>query len=313
MKIKKLVIIAGIAVAVLGIGGGAAWWFMRSTPEDVLYKALAKDAPKDEYTTEDIIETKGQESHLEGLIKPDGTYKASGTMECSAKSSTLGTVKMSLDIKQVQQRAFLKFKKVAFTEGSDSSVESALNSFFSDKVANKWILAEEKDPAALGFKEYGITFSPVGTSSKRKSAQFISDKLKESKAVTIIKAADTTYEGKKVTEFTLSVSRAAYEDFIDSVEPGFKYKSETMDAIFDDSNEEVVVVVDKKDKTVVYQTYSMPNLCRDIVSTVDETAATELPETMKVKNYLQKSNKADSITEPTDYITFEDLTTLLYQ
>lgn len=313
IKRKKIILIAGVAVALLGIGGGAAiWWMQRTTPEELLYQSIAQESVEgDTFATEESTNPEAGEVTFEAFFKKDGTIKSQGTLKCSAASAEYGRTDVTVTIMQINESTFMRYDSLVYSEGEDKEFEAESNKQFQDKLIGKWILVDDKDPTYLGYKEYGVLFGGVSAVSKKMSGQQIIEKMKEHKVVTILNSRDASLGSRAATEYDVLIRRSAYEKFIDSVEPRFKYKDATLDNIFVNDSEEMTAVVDNKTKEVISSSYSVGNLCLSFIEEHDTDAAAELPKKMTIESKTSATGKVDKLEKPAEYITLKELGELM--
>lgn len=309
MTKKKLLILTGSALIVCALIAAGIFQYLRTnTPEAILYAALAQDTPDTVSSNEKGVAGESTAT-LSGVAKTDGTYKAEGQLTCKTSSAD-GSLSMDATIKQVQEEMFMKFNSIKVANAEDPATSEELNDYFAS-LTNKWILVTDSDPRVKGLKEKGVFFGQLGAISKNQSQKSLAAMLKKHKVITILDSKATTRDNKAAIEYDLQVRRSAYEKFLDEVQPGFKYKDDTLDALFTNDTEEIRVVVAKKDRNVLEDSSSTPNLCTQVMSFVSEDA-TDLPSKMRVTSTPGDTKKAEKITKPTDYIDMEAFATLLY-
>jgi hypothetical protein len=311
-KRKKLVLITGVSLLALGvIGGGAAFWLSsRMTPEKMLYQALSEIQSDNQYANEQVVNTDAGDMTFEAYATEDGTAKSEGSLECTGESM-YGRIELKMTLRQINESVYLRYDKLAFSGGDDQALNDELNTLYNEKMVGKWIIAEDKEWSYMGYKEYGVSFDGITAASNKLSNEQIIEKMKQHKVVEILNAREVSVAGKAATEYSLMVRRSAYDKFVDSVEPRYKYKDEMLDTIFTGDTQEMTIVVDNKSKQLLSSTYSMENPCVGFAGQYDPDSVEDMPETMTVRGTASKTGKADKLEKPTEFITLKDLETSL--
>jgi hypothetical protein len=311
-KALKISLLATGALVAIG-AVAASWLVLRPTPEKTLYKALANDTVYGHIIHGEVLDYDEGSASLDALIKKDGTYKMNGEFKCRAKSAEAGDIEMQATMRQVQEKIFSRIDKVSFSNSPDKELTDQAVAYINENLTGKWLLEDDNESQALAFKKYGIVFDSANAISNKLSGEEIGKKLKENKVITILDTKNTVTDGIPVVEYTLQTRRSAYEAFIKSVQPGFKYTDDILDGQFEGDTSETTVAVNKKTGAWAYAIDSVPNLCGAFIAGVDPTAAEDLPQRMKVKTTYKQGEELPDVTLPADYLTPEELNKLLYE
>jgi hypothetical protein len=313
-KRKRLLIIVGASVLLLGAAGGgtALWLSSRMTPEKLFYESLALGPSDDAYMIEKSVGDKAGTAISEGILLEDGSVKGTGTLKCSASSLEYGGTEMNVTVQQFDGSVYLRYDELRYYDMVEKEWEAEQNAMYKNRVIGKWILFADEDAVVKADKEYGVNFELIGTTSDKLSAQEIADKMKESKAVTILNSRENTSDGTDVMEYNLLMRRSAYEKFMDSVESRYSEKDGVLDTMFLEDTVELTVAVDRKTKQVISMTYTMDNLCAAFISELDPDAAEELPKKMTITRTFSSKGTAEKLTEPTKQLTLEELNQIFY-
>jgi len=303
---KKLVIGGGIAAVLIALGGTGAWAYAASnSPEKMLYSSLQQDTFTDAYVKEEALNSDGATMLAYAANNKDG-YKVDASMTCTARGTGMGDLSMDIKLNQIEEKMYMNFENISIANSGDAETETAVNDYFKQNMAGKWIEMSDPEYSIKGYKEKGVMFGILGAYSKKMDAKDVSRLLQEHKVITINGTKDVTVDGKKAVEYDLSVRRSAYEKFMDDVAPHYPYKTYIVNAMFDNDNEEVTVTIDKSNKQVMSYIYSMANPCAEMMSTVDPYAATEMSEVVRIKNMPNgKKNQAASIAAPAGAVSEE--------
>jgi hypothetical protein len=314
-KRKSLLIGGGIAVAVIAVGGGATAWALSKsmTPEKLLYSALQQDRSGDTYSNETLLNGDGTTDLKSQVVVKDNwdQLKAEGDLTCSVENEATGSVRMDAKLIQINEKTYIQYGETKIGGTGDAEYEAAVNESINATLAGKAIALSDPDPTFAGYKEKGVAFAILGAESQKHSPKQIADKLKQYNVVTINGSSEKKLGDTTTVEYDLSVRRAAYEKFMDDVAPGFPYRTDVLNTLFDNDSEEVVLVVNKDTKEVISETYSMANPCIDMLSSLDPAAAEALPEVIRIKNTTVKKNDANKITTPANAMSEEDFAAMM--
>jgi hypothetical protein len=306
VRFKKQFIIAGIALALLAVGAGtssAVWAYAKKAPERFLYKSLVRSLNFDGISVE-VPAGGGDSASSEGIVKADGTVRFKANMACTADTANFGRLSVKLSAVQIQQEIYMRIDE-AHVSGTAGDKETAqkLNDYLTGKVSGKWLLIEAADAQALAVKEYGIAFDLTGAMSAKQSEQSIIDKLQAHQVITILSSKTVKTDGKPAIEYNLRVSSTQYRNFIDDVQPGFKYTDKIISSLFDgEDTRNVTVVIDASSGKILYKTYDIPNVCGIFASSLDSSANGYSP-TIKLKNFTKPGNDVPGIEKPSPYLT----------
>jgi hypothetical protein len=302
MKKRKLILMLGAGVVVLGaLGFGAYWLYARNTPEARLYRMLAQDVSQDVVGMQEVL-GENAKGALEAAFDKDGKYKAGGALECTSSVPNYGDLKAVTSVRQIEEKLFLRTDEVVFSNGEDPASDKELNDYYK-KAVGKWVLMDGVDEDIKGYKEQGVIFGMLGAYSKDMNSEEIAQKLREYKVITLLDSRNTTYKSEPVQEYDLLIRRSAYEKFMDAVKPDFKYKEAVLDLMFADDTEEVTLVTNPKDVHKSYATINIPNPCYIFLSEFDTTAAEDLTTRVKVKATPKANSNIAKLGEPEGFLT----------
>lgn len=305
-KRKKLVILgAAVLGSALLLAGTFGYVLTRTSPEKRFYEAMATEVDKNLAGVEESIENPNA-IFTGAAVFPDDNLKLKAAMTCKAKSQYYGDITIKVSVNQLNEKVYMHFDEYSFANSDDKAWEDEANASMKDIFTGKWIQMREDDKQYLGYKEHGVYFGMVGATSKKMNASQIAEEVKKHKLITILNTRDTTIKGEAATEYSLSVRRSAYEKFMDSVAPGYKYKDDVLDTLFSDDQEDVTVVVSNSDPTNFYVSYSMENPCRDFITALDEEAAGELPTRVRIKSYAKPNSDVSKLAAPATFITEDE-------
>ena len=310
-KRNKVMTTVAAALIILGIVASAWFFLTRSTKEDALYNALLMDAatlqvPSVEESTGNADAT----LTATGVLARDDIIKSDASIACSAESPDLGTISLKMTMHQIDTQVFFRFDEFGFSNSGDPAWEQETNETLKALMVDKWVLARDEDKHTLGYKEHGVVFGVLGAYSKNMDSRKIIELLKKHKVITVLNTTEVTQDGKTGTEYTLLVRRSAYEKFMDSVAPGFPYKNDTLDTLFEGDTSELTVVIGKDDSSYARGTYTMENICRDFISEIDQAAADSLPKRIKIQSYTKPDSTVADLQKPAQYMTEDEFDAL---
>jgi hypothetical protein len=276
-----------------------------------MYSALQQTAGST-YSNEVLLNGDGTtELSSKAVVKGDyKELKAQGDITCSVEDEVMGSMSMDAKLIQINEKNYLQYGETKIANTGDAEYEAMINDSFKEMLAGKAIAMSAPDPTVDGYKQKGVAFSILGAESKKLSPAQITDKLKEYKVFTINSSKEQKLGDITTIEYDLSVRRSAYEKFMDNIAPGYPYRTDVLNAMFDNNNEEVSLVINKDTKEVVSYTYSMPNPCIDMLGLIDPTMVGSLPEVVRIKNSIVSKNDADKIAAPADAMSEEEFAEL---
>lgn len=305
------------AVAALCLTGSASAWYFnttRNTPEAIFYQALSKESTDITSSMDESYDSDDTKLRAQGIAKSDLTFKIDGAISCRASSPGKGDMTIEMRFRQVQEEIFAIFDTFKISNTSSKNYENYVNDLLKSHMTNKWAILEDADKSALGLKDHGVIFAHMGAWSVKKSTSQVVEAYKKHKVATIHRSTQKTVNGKPAIEYELIVRRAAYDKFIGTIQPDFDYKDAVLDNLFDGDSVDITLTVDKKSKTIITQTYTMENICRDLVDMLSEDAARTLPKRVRIKNTPDSNGTTvEKLEKPAEYVTMEDLTTPLYE
>lgn len=315
-KRKSLIIGGGIALAVIAVSGAATAWTIsknNNTPEKLLYSALQQEEMGSEYAREELLNgdatTKlSSKSYVKGDME---TLKAEGTLTCSVEDEAMGSMSLDAKLIQLNEKTYMQYGKLSVANTGDAEYEAALNDYFQQSINGTTIEFAAPDPHYMGYKDKGVAFGILGATSKKLSPEQITEKLKQYNVITINGTTEQKLGNVTTIEYDLSVRRSAYEKFMDAVAPGFPYRTDILNGLFDSDNEEVTLVINKDTKEFISQTYSMANPCIDMFGSIDPTMTSAFPEVVRIKTSMETKNDADKLETPKDVISEADFAALM--
>lgn len=312
MTKSRLAVIAGIVVGVAAIAGAATFQYVRTNnPENLFYAALAEKMPDEQYSKENSVGDNDVRVTSSSYFSKDGSFVGEGKITCDGFSEAAGETDMTVTVRQVDEELFVRFDDITSSSMEDADLTANLAAHYAE-ISDKWINISSTEPRLAGYKEHGVFFDILGTTSKKFNEQQIADLLKEEKVITVRDSRSIKYQGRPSVEYDVQVSRAAYKKFMDRVHPGFQYKDEVVDLLFVEDYQDITITVDKERKIISQTSYSMPNLCGQFLMFVDEDAANEAPSRMHIVVTRGAKSDIKDLAVPSEFITLEELGAIIY-
>lgn len=300
---KTVIRVACVTLLVGAAFGGYLWYRHQTNPETLFWKNMNEEMSQ-EMISEEKGSGRGTEIDFIGIASKDGTYKSSGTFACKADLPDQGQLQMDISTRQIDQKSFMNHTAFKVSGLADKETEKHLNDSFATLV-NKWVIMNDREPAAQINDEHGIIFGIGGatpTSSKKFTAKQLTNLGRKHNLVRIDKITTESFENRRVWQYTVSMQRDNYARFIDEVIPDLVQKEALLDSLFQEETETVKMVVDQETKELKYVSYEIPNPCLDILGELDPALEASFSKRIEIRNTESKNDAPKQLTEPTDYI-----------
>jgi hypothetical protein len=307
---KKVLLIAAAAVLV-GVGAFGTWWLLRPNPADKLYNAQAKDETFNRVIIEEV-HTKGTTAKLTGIVKKDGTYKVDGMVHCTGHLPGVGSLNLTVGIRQVGTQMFAHYIDMHVSNALDSEAQARVADFFGRTLKDKWVIAEDGEVMATALKKYGMIFGTTGIASAKFTTAQTADFMREEKLFKVLGAKAVTESGKPATEYSVQVNRTDYVAVLDHLQTNFEYKDQVVDQIFDGHDTlKAKIILDNATGHAIATIDDVSNPCVSFMGSVDPSAAGDMPERLLMRTTLAAGTDVPSATKPTSYLTLAQMYQLL--